>query len=109
MGDIAQAYGQWLLRSEGGLSDETWLSYGWPAPSGDLWVGSYLDDILVVFVEAASAAARGVLPADAPDADVLCAGFAAPTGVQARCCTRRSGSRRHGRASSGALSSTKTT
>ena len=27
------------------------MSYGFPAPSGDLWVGSYLDDVLVLFVD----------------------------------------------------------
>ena len=43
---VAQAYGQWLMRAAGGLRDETWLSYGFPPPSGDLWVGTYLDDII---------------------------------------------------------------
>jgi hypothetical protein len=43
---IAQAYGQWLLRAAGGPS--VWMCYGCPAPSGELWMGSYLDDVLAV-------------------------------------------------------------
>ena len=55
MGDVkssrvAQAFGQWLIRRAGGLSEESWVSYGWPPPAGNLWVGSYLDDLLVLMI-----------------------------------------------------------
>jgi hypothetical protein len=45
-------------RSFTGLIDATWMSYGWPAPSGDLWMGLYLDDVLLVYIESCAAAFR---------------------------------------------------
>lgn len=64
---VAQAFGQWIVRRAGGLADSDWMSFGWPAPAGDLWEGSYLDDLLVLLI-----AARETFGADAgPDLDEL--------------------------------------
>lgn len=46
--DIAQATHECILRSAGLLTEDSHLVYGEPAPSGDVWDGVYLDDLLVV-------------------------------------------------------------
>lgn len=46
--DIAQATHESILRAAGLLTPDSQLIYGEPAPSGDLWDGVYLDDLLVV-------------------------------------------------------------
>jgi hypothetical protein len=35
------------------------MSYGWPAPPGDLWVGAYVDDVLILEVVPAAMPERG--------------------------------------------------
>lgn len=46
--DIAQATHESILQAVGLLSPQTQLIYGEPCPSGDLWEGVYLDDLLIV-------------------------------------------------------------
>ncbi len=46
------------------LPDCDWISYGYPAPVQRLWVGSYIDDILVLLISEADAAGRPVLDLD---------------------------------------------
>jgi hypothetical protein len=44
---VAQAFHQHLLLSSGAMRLDTWMSYGFPPPPGRLWVGAYIDDVLV--------------------------------------------------------------
>lgn len=46
--DIAQATHESILKRAGLLTSDSQLVYGDPAPSGDIWEGVYLDDLLVV-------------------------------------------------------------
>jgi hypothetical protein len=48
--EVAQAFHQWMLKIFDALPDDCWMSYGYPPPSGDLWEGVYLDDLLVLLI-----------------------------------------------------------
>ena len=43
---VAQVFSQGLLRHCGALPSRCWMTFGMPPPSGDLWRGVYIDDIL---------------------------------------------------------------
>ncbi len=53
---VAQAYNQCVLLQGGALHESCWMSYSYPSPVGKLWVGSYIDDILVLMISVAGGA-----------------------------------------------------
>ncbi|MBM4022198.1 MAG: hypothetical protein FJ284_08145 [Planctomycetes bacterium] len=47
---VAQSFAQHLMYERRVFSESSWMTYGYPAPLRDLWVGSYIDDALVLKV-----------------------------------------------------------
>ena len=60
-----------MLLQGGALDDSSWMSYGYPAPVGRLWLGSYIDDVLVLMIAEAVADGRPLRDLDRAPAQTI--------------------------------------
>ncbi len=61
---VAQSYSLFVLLQRGALDESCWMSRGSPSPVGRLWVGSYIDDIVVLMISKAAGDGEPLLDLD---------------------------------------------